>query len=87
MGLRNPCVQLDRFADGLMQATLDRADGELVRKAGVMGMVLVGRDVRPGDPVRVELPPGEHLALRPALSTEAPNQPTSICGRCDATSA
>lgn len=66
MGLRNPCVQLDRFADGLMQATLDRnARGDLVRKAGVMGVVVVGGDVRPGDPVRVELPPGDHLSLRP----------------------
>ena len=39
-GLRNPCVQLDGFADGLMRAVLDRdADGGLVRKAGVMGVV------------------------------------------------
>lgn len=66
MGLRSPCVQLDRFADGLMQATLDRdTDGELVRKAGVMCVVLAGGDVRPGDPLRVELPPGEQLPLRP----------------------
>ncbi len=66
MGLRNPCVQLDRLANGLMQATLDRdADGELVRKAGVMAVVLAGGDVRPGDPVDVELPPGEQLPLRP----------------------
>jgi len=66
MGLRNPCLQLDRFSEGLMKATLDRdADGELVRKAGVMGVVLVGGEVRPGDPVDVELPPGEQLPLRP----------------------
>jgi len=66
MGLRNPCVQLDRFARGLMEATLDReADGKLVRKAGVMGVVLVGGDVRPGDSVGVELPPGEHRPLGP----------------------
>lgn len=65
-GLRNPCVQLDRFQDGLMQATLDRdADGELVRKAGIMGVVLAGGDVRPGDPIRVELPPGPHAPLEP----------------------
>lgn len=66
MGLRNPCVQLDRFADGLMAATLDRdPDGELVRKAGVMGVVVAGGTVRAGDSVRVELPPGAHQALRP----------------------
>ncbi len=65
-GLRNPCVQLDRFQDGLMQATLDRtADGELVRKAGVMAVVLAGGDVRPGDSVRVELPPPPHAPLAP----------------------
>ena len=66
MGLRNPCVQLDRFSDGLMAATLDRdPDGELVRKAGVMGVVLVGGVVRSGDTIRVELPPGPHVPLRP----------------------
>jgi RimJ/RimL family protein N-acetyltransferase/MOSC domain-containing protein YiiM len=66
MGLRNPCVQLDRFSDGLMAAVLDRdPDGELVRKTGVMGVVLVGGVVRPGDPIRVELPPGPHVPLRP----------------------
>jgi MOSC domain-containing protein YiiM len=65
MGLRNPCVQMDRFAEGLMAATLDRdEDGELVRKAGVMGVVVVGGVVRPGDPVSVELPPGPHVPLR-----------------------
>jgi RimJ/RimL family protein N-acetyltransferase len=66
MGLRNPCLQIDRFADGLMAATLDRDEhGELVRKAGVMGVVLVGGVLRPGDPVRVEVPPGQQLPLRP----------------------
>jgi MOSC domain-containing protein YiiM len=65
-GLRNPCVQLDRFQDGLMQATLDRDEnGELVRKAGIMGIVLAGGDVRPGDPIRVELPPEPHAPLKP----------------------
>ena len=65
-GLRNPCVQLDRFAAGLMRATLDRdADGRLVRKAGVMGVVVVGGEVRIGDAVSVELPPTPHLPLEP----------------------
>jgi RimJ/RimL family protein N-acetyltransferase len=66
LGLRNPCLQIDRFADGLMAATLDRdEEGGLVRKAGVMGVVLVGGVLGPGDPVRVEIPPGPRLALRP----------------------
>jgi MOSC domain-containing protein YiiM len=63
-GLRNPCVQLDRFQPGLMAACLGRdADGGLVRKAGVMSVVLAGGEVRPGDAIRVELPPAPHRPL------------------------
>ena len=53
-GLRNPCVQLDRFADGLLSATLrQEQDGSVSRLAGVMAVVVTGGDVRPGDVVRV----------------------------------
>ncbi len=63
-GLRNPCVQLDRFQSGLMAAVLGRdEDGRLIRKAGVMAIVLVGGEVRPGDPIIVELPPEPHRSL------------------------
>lgn len=63
-GLRNPCVQLDRFQQGLTAAVLDRdAEGELVRKAGVMAVVVAGGEVRPGDGIGIELPAGPHLAL------------------------
>ena len=65
-GLRNPCRQLNDFQPGLMNATLDRdADGRLVRKAGVMAVVLRGGEVRPGDPIAVELPPEPHRRLEP----------------------
>jgi hypothetical protein len=65
-GLRNPCAQLDRIQPGLMGATLERArDGSLVRKAGIMAVVLAGGDIRPGDPIRVELPPDLHRPLAP----------------------
>ena len=65
-GLRNPCSQLDELAPGLMKAVLDRdADGELVRKSGVMGVVLAGGEVRPGDPIEVELPAEPHVPLAP----------------------
>ncbi len=65
-GLRNPCIQLDRFQTGLMAATLDKAaDGSLIRKAGIMSIVFAGGDVRPGDTVRVVLPDGAHQALLP----------------------
>jgi MOSC domain-containing protein YiiM len=63
-GLRNPCVQLDRFQPGLMAAVLDRgADGGLVRKAGVMGVVLASGEIRAGDVIVVELPPPPHAPL------------------------
>ena len=63
-GLRNPCKQLDGLQPGLMRAVLDRDEGgNLVRKAGVMGVVVAGGEVRPGDGVRVELPPGPHRPL------------------------
>ncbi|WP_237216215.1 MOSC domain-containing protein [Falsiroseomonas oryziterrae] len=65
-GLRNPCRQLDAFAPGLMAATLGRdAQGNLVRKSGVMAVVLVGGEVAAGDPIRVELPAGPHEPLQP----------------------
>jgi len=65
-GLRNPCAQLDGFQQGLMAAVLDRdAEGNLVRKAGIMAIVLNGGEIRPGDAITVELPPPPHHALGP----------------------
>jgi MOSC domain-containing protein YiiM len=63
-GLRNPCVQLEGLSSGLMAAVLDRAeDGSLIRKAGVMGVVVAAGEVRPGDPVTVTLPDGPQRPL------------------------
>ncbi|MEA2639610.1 MAG: hypothetical protein QOF51_1004 [Chloroflexota bacterium] len=65
-GLRNPCVQLDGIQPGLMAAVLDHdAQGRLIRKAGVMGIVINGGAVRPGDAIVVELPPPPHRPLEP----------------------
>jgi MOSC domain-containing protein YiiM len=65
-GLRNPCIQLDRFQRGLMAATLGRdADGNLIRKAGVMSVVVTGGDVRVGDVIEVLFPPKPHRPLHP----------------------
>ena len=65
-GLRNPCIQLDRFQQGLMAATLARdAAGNLVRKAGVMGIVLSDGEVRAGDAIVVALSSAPHRALAP----------------------
>jgi len=65
-GLRNPCSQLDGLQPGLMKAVLDRdAEGNLIRKAGVMAIVLAGGVVRPGDTITVELPASPHQPLVP----------------------
>ena len=65
-GLRNPCAQLDRIQSGLMAATLARNEhGDVIRKAGVMAIVVVGGEVRHGDPIRVELPSPPHRPLAP----------------------
>jgi MOSC domain-containing protein YiiM len=65
-GLRNPCAQLDRLQPGLMAAVLDRdPQGNLIRKAGVMGVVLNGGEVQPSDPIHVELPAGPYQPLEP----------------------
>lgn len=65
-GLRNPCSQINDFAPGLLGHVVGRdEDGNVVRKAGVMGVVLADGEVRPGDPIRVELPPEPHDPLRP----------------------
>lgn len=65
-GLRNPCSQLNQFHPGLMAAVLDKApDGTLIRKAGIMGVVLVSGDVVPGDTIVVKLPPGPRRTLEP----------------------
>lgn len=64
-GLRNPCAQLDRFRPGLTAAVLGRdGNGNPVRKAGVMGIVVTGGCVRVGDAIAVELPPPPHRSLQ-----------------------
>jgi MOSC domain-containing protein YiiM len=65
-GLRNPCVQIDGYEAGLMRRMVGRdADGTVVRRAGVMSIVLTGGVVRPGDPIEVRLPDGDRVALQP----------------------
>lgn len=65
-GLRNPCAQLEGVHPGLQAAVLGRdADGNLVRKAGVMAVVIAGGDVRPGDSIETHLPVQPHLPLEP----------------------
>ena len=64
-GLRNPCHQIEDFQKGLLAEVFakDYATKTLVRKAGIMSVVLAGGDVRPGDTIRVEPPAGPHRPL------------------------
>jgi MOSC domain-containing protein YiiM len=63
-GLRNPCLQIERFRPGLLKQVVSRdAAGSTIRKAGIMGIVLSEGEVRPGDPITVELPEGPHRPL------------------------
>jgi MOSC domain-containing protein YiiM len=65
-GLRNPCVQLDRYQRGLHRAVLDRDEaGNLIRKAGVMAVVVSDGAVQPGDTIIVEPPVGPAAPLEP----------------------
>src|SRR5687768_521726 len=65
-GLRNPCTQLDDFQKGLMKAVLDKdEEGNLIRKAGIMGIVLMDGEVHVNDEIRAELPPEPHERLKP----------------------
>lgn len=65
-GLRSPCKLLDDLQPGLMQAVLDRdAEGHLIRKAGVMAIVVESGEVSPGDPIRIAWPPVPHQPLEP----------------------
>lgn len=63
-GLRNPCLQIDNFQDGLLKQVVGRDDaGNVVRKAGIMSVVRTGGAVRPGDSITVELPAEPHRPL------------------------
>ncbi|MGX1274356.1 MOSC domain-containing protein [Streptomyces phaeoluteigriseus] len=63
-GLRNPCLQIDNFRDGLLKQVVGRDEaGNIVRKAGIMSIVKEGGVVRPGDAIRAELPSGPHRPL------------------------
>ena len=62
--LRNPCKQIDEFQKGLLKEVLYKdEDGNLVRETGVMGIILKGGTVQPGDNISVEVPPEPHQKL------------------------
>ncbi|MEU9925385.1 MOSC domain-containing protein [Streptomyces griseoluteus] len=63
-GLRNPCLQIDNFQDGLLKQVVGRDElGNIVRKAGIMSIVAEGGLVHPGDVIKVALPDKPHRPL------------------------
>lgn len=65
-GLRNPCVQINGHRPGLMDALLDRtADGSLIRKGGIMGVVIKSGTVKSGDHLSCTIPEAPHRPLQP----------------------
>ena len=63
-GLRNPCSQIEAFQPGLLANVVGKADnGDIIRKAGIMGIVVWGGDVHEGDGIKVALPPAPHRKL------------------------
>jgi hypothetical protein len=66
IGLRNPCVQIDRFQPGLLKQVLNQdEDGRVIRKAGIMSVVVHGGPVAPGDPITIQLAAEPHHSLEP----------------------
>ena len=65
-GLRSPCVLIDRFQAGLKNALLGRdGEGRVLRKSGIMAIVIAGGEVRAGDALVVETPAGDPKPLEP----------------------
>ena len=55
--LRNPCVQIDEYQNGLLKEMIYKDDeGNTVRKTGVMGIVVAGGIIYPGDSIDVKFP-------------------------------
>lgn len=63
-GLRNPCQQINDFQSGLLKQVIKTdTDGQVIRLAGVMGIVSRGGPVAAGDTIDVDLPPRPHFPL------------------------
>ncbi len=65
-GLRDPCDQFNDIQEGVLNALIFKDDkGNLIRKSGVMGVVLKGGEVKSGDLIQVTLPDKPFLLLEP----------------------
>jgi MOSC domain-containing protein YiiM len=78
-GLRSPCAQIESFMPGLRAAALARTkEGDHVRKAGVMGVVLESGSVEPVDVVTVVHAPRQHVPLRAVLQAPLRTGPHDV---------
>ncbi|MFF5706606.1 MOSC domain-containing protein [Streptomyces sp. NPDC012794] len=65
-GLRDPCRRINSLHPRLLKQVLHRhQDGTLVRRAGVMAVVVATGRITPGMTVHAELPPLPHTPLPP----------------------
>jgi MOSC domain-containing protein YiiM len=65
-GCRNPCAQLNGVDERLLaQVATKSPDGSIIRKAGIMGIVVESGEVRAGDAIGVELPADTTARLQP----------------------
>ena len=56
-GMREPCHLLDEIQNGLMKATVSKnEEGHIIRKAGIMSVVIKGGIVQSGDPIEIIYP-------------------------------
>jgi MOSC domain-containing protein YiiM len=62
-GLRSCCIQIENFRPGMLQHMLVKQDGKLVRKGGVMGVILEGGVVSVADTIQATLPAEPFEAL------------------------
>ena len=65
-GLRNPCAQINTYRDGLLSAfRSENPDGETIRRAGIMAIVISGGTIRVGDEIHIKIPHDKSEPLRP----------------------
>lgn len=63
-GLRSPCQQINTFTPGLLKELIHTdPDGTVVRKTGIMSVVVTDGVIHPDDPIVVDLPAGPHVPL------------------------
>jgi MOSC domain-containing protein YiiM len=65
-GFRQPCSKLNRLRPGLLKASFMRDQANhVVPNAGIMGIVVRGGLVSPGDAIEINLPAEPHHPLLP----------------------